>query len=592
MNILLLLVIGGICFWVGYRVYAMYVSRQMGVVDEAPTPAVRQTDGKDYVPTKTSVIFAHHYATIAGVGPIVGPTLAVVCGILPAVFWVILGGILFGAVHDFASLFVSTRQKGESMAAVTRSTLGNAGFYLFILFTIVMIILVTSAFLSLTAISLTSRPLLSELGLDTTQTILRTQETVQGTVGVIGGIASTSVIIITLMAPLLGYLLYKRGISTTLGYMVAAAVAMAAVLVGIRAPLTLDPTVWMVILSIYVMFAATIPVWVILQPRDFINSQILYLGLAALFFGTIIGGLKGISLGGVGQIPLLDVSQGVEKIGWIWPMLFIFIACGAISGFHALVGGGTTGKQVSKERDTRRVGYGAMLLESVLALLVIIALGVGLSKGSYIHTVWPEGAAGNPILGFALSVAGLMHSSFGLSMTLGSVLGILMVEGFAVTTLDSAVRLNCYLFEELWRGMSKNPAAIFKNRVFNASISVVVMFYLAYSQSYKAVWPIFGAANQLLAALTLISVSVWLFVRGLKSWYTIVPAAFMTVTTIASLIYKLFQEYLPKGMWTVVVVDILLLMLSIALIMLVAGKARQLVAVRRKATAGVAAELA
>ena len=163
MNILLLLAIGGVCFWIGYRVYAMYVSRQMGVVDEAPTPAVSQTDGKDYVPTKTSVIFAHHYATIAGVGPIVGPTLAVVCGILPAVFWVILGGILFGAVHDFSALFVSTRQRGESMAAVTRSTLGNAGFYLFILFTIVLILLVTSAFLSLTAISLTSRPLLSEL---------------------------------------------------------------------------------------------------------------------------------------------------------------------------------------------------------------------------------------------------------------------------------------------------------------------------------------------------------------------------------------------------------------------------------------------
>ncbi len=592
MNILLLLIAGGICFWVGYRVYARYVSRQMGLVNDAPTPAMEQSDGRDYVPTRTSVIFAHHYATIAGVGPIVGPTLAVICGILPAVFWVVLGGILFGAVHDFAALFVSTRQKGESMAAVTRSTLGNAGFYLFILFTILMILLVTSAFLSLTAISLTSKPLLSDLGLDASQTILRTQETDRGTVGIIGGIASTSVIIITAFAPFLGFLLYRKQIPTLHVYIISIAIAVGAILVGIRVPLTLQPTTWMIILSVYVMFAATIPVWIILQPRDFVNSQILYLGLIALFLATIVGGFKGISLGAGDHIPLLNIAQGVEKIGWIWPMLFIFIACGAISGFHALVGGGTTGKQVSKEGDTMRVGYGAMLLESLLALLVIIALGVGLSNSSYVNIVWPEGTAGNPILGFALSVAGLLNSSFGLSMTLGAVLGILMVEGFAITTLDSAVRLNCYLFEELWRGIFKNPAPILRNRVFNAAISVVIMFYLAYSQSYRAVWPVFGAANQLLAALTLISISVWLYVRGLKNWYTVIPAAFMTVTTIACLLYKLFTSYLPNGMWTVVVVDLLLLTLAIALVVLVIGKAKVLLVIRRDALIAVTTDSA
>jgi carbon starvation protein len=582
MNILLLLALGGICFLLGLRVYARYVSRQIGLVKDAPTPAVSQTDGRDYVPTKTYVIFAHHFSAIAGVGPIVGPTLAVVCGILPAVFWVVLGGVLFGAVHDFVALIVSTREKGQSIATITRSTLGETGFYLFIIFTILMILLVTSAFLSITSISLTSRPLLSDLNLTTTQTILRTQETPQGTVGIIGGIASTSVIIITLFAPFMGYLIYRKKIPTWQGYTIAIVAAIVSIFIGIRYPLQLQPTHWMIILSIYVTFAATLPVWLILQPRDLVNSQILYLGLAGLFFGTIVGGLKGMQVGAGDSLPLMNLHQGAQYIGWIYPMLFIFIACGAISGFHALVAGGTTGKQVSKEGDTKTVGYGAMILESLLAFLVIIAIGAGISQARYLQIVWPPNAAGNPVLGISLSVAKLVYDSFGIPMTLGSVLGILLVEGFAVTTLDCAVRLNCYLFEELWQGLFKNPAAILKSRVFNAAISVVIMFYLAYSQSYKAVWPVFGAANQLLAALTLISLTVWLYVRGMKSWFTVIPAVFMTITTIVCLIYKLFQEYLVKGMWTVAVVDMILLLLSIALVVLVIGKLKGLMAMRSK----------
>jgi len=592
MNILLLLALGGICFLVGIRVYSRYISRQLNVVENAPTPAVSQTDGKDYVPTKTYVVFAHHFSAIAGVGPIVGPTLAVVCGILPAVFWVVIGGVLFGAVHDFVALVVSTREKGESMATVTRSTLGEFGFYLFILFTILMILLVTSAFLSLTAISLTSRPLLTDLNLTGTQTILRTQETPQGTVGIIGGIASTSVIVITLFAPFMGYLLYQKKVPTWQGYAVAIAAAVGSIIIGIGYPLQLQPTHWMLILTVYVTFAATLPVWLILQPRDLVNTQILYLGLAALFFGAIIGGFKGMNVGTGDSIPLLNLHQGAQYLGWIWPMLFIFVACGAISGFHALVAGGTTGKQVSREGDTRTVGYGAMILESMLAFLVIIALGAGISHARYLQIVWPVGAAGNPVLGFSLSVASLMYNSFGIPMTLGSVLGILLVEGFAVTTLDCAVRLNCYLLEEFWRGLFKRTVPLLSSRLFNAGISVAVMFYLAYSQSYKSVWPVFGAANQLLAALTLISLTVWLYVRGLKSWFTIVPAVFMTITTIVSLVYKLFQEYLARGMWTVAVVDVLLLLLSVALIVLVVGKARQLIAVRRKVVAKMISELA
>lgn len=562
MNVLVYLIGAVILYAVAYKVYGRYLSRALGVEPNRPTPATEINDGRDYVPTRPSVLFAHHYATIAGAGPIVGPVLGILYGIGPAWLWVVLGAIFFGGVHDFVSLFASIRNRGSSMAEIARKALGPTGFLLFISFTIILIILVTSAFLSLTAISLTSLMPLTDFGLDESQTMLRTVTEGGITKGVIGGIASTSVIVITLMAPLLGFLVVKRGIRTWQAYIIAAIICFFSIWVGFQLPVTMSPVWWMVTIAIYTMFSCQAPVWFILQPRDFVNVQILYAGMLFLIVGVVIAGLGGAVI----QYPVSNMAVGAEKMGPMWPFLFITIACGAISGFHSLVSGGTSSKQLSKESQARAIGYGGMLLEGTLAVLVLVAIGSSLGYADYMRIAWPAQGAGNPVLAFALSMGHLLNNSLGISLAFGSVIGILIVEGFLITTLDSAVRLNRYLFEEFWKTIFTKPPAITRTFWFNSGLSVVFMLLLAWNQGYKLIWPVFGATNQLLAALTLISVTVWLHRRNQKTWYTLLPAVVMMATTIVALTYYLIVNYLPSNNYLMVVTDCILLALALGVL--------------------------
>ncbi len=579
MNVLILLSGAMVCFLMAFRFYGRFVARAIGEDKNRPTPAVEINDGKDYVPTRPSVLFAHHYSTIAGAGPIVGPTLGILYGIGPAWLWVVIGAIFFGAVHDFTALFASVRERGCSMAEIARKALGPTGFLLFIVFTIILIILVTSAFLSLTAISLTSTMPLADFGLDESQTLLRTEVINGQTYGVIGGIASTSVIVITLMAPLLGYLVTKRSIKTWLAYAIAAVICFGSVWVGFDLPLQLAPTYWMMVIAVYTLFSCQAPVWLILQPRDFVNVQILYAGMVIMFTAVVIGGLNGLSI----DYPISNVAVGSAKMGPVWPFLFITIACGAISGFHSLVAGGTSSKQLSSESQARTIGYGGMLLEGLLAILVLIAISSSLSYSDYMSIAWPEIGKGNPILAFALSVGHLLENTVGISLALGSVIGILVVEGFLITTLDSAVRLNRYLFEELWLTLFSTPPAIFRKFWFNSGLAVFFMLLLAWNQGYKLIWPVFGATNQLLAALTLISVTVWLYRAGKRSWFTLVPALVMLATTVAALTYYLIVRYLPSGNLLMVTTDLILLALAVG-VMFLSAKAFMRSSVKRGAS--------
>ena len=564
MNVLIYVVVALICYLLGYRFYARFVARSLGEEADRSTPAVEFNDGKDFVPTRASVLFAHHFSTIAGAGPIVGPTLGILYGVGPAWLWVVFGAIFFGAVHDFVALFASIREKGNSMAEIARKSLGPTGFLLFIIFTIILIILVTSAFLSLTAISLTSLWPLDKLGLDESQTLLRTKVVDGQTCGVIGGIASMSVIVITAMAPFLGFLVVKRNIKTWLAFVIAAGICFFSIYFGFLYPVALLPLYWMILISIYTLFACQLPVWVILQPRDFVNVQILYFGLAAMFVGVVIAGFNGLTV----TYPLTNLAVGQAKMGPIWPFLFITIACGAISGFHALVAGGTSSKQLEREPQAKKIGYGGMLLESLLAVLVLTVIGSSISYGDYLNIAWPEVGKGNPILAFALAMGHLLHNSLGFTLSFGTVIGILIVEGFLITTLDSAVRLNRYLFEELWQTVFKDPPVIMKKFWFNSGLAVVLMFLLAYYNGYKLIWPLFGSTNQLLAALTLIAVSVWLHIAGKNNWYTLVPALVMMLTTIASLFYSLFEKYLPSHNIILTVTNIILLGLAFGVLYL------------------------
>ncbi|UCD86174.1 MAG: carbon starvation protein A [Deltaproteobacteria bacterium] len=566
MNVAWIIIIAIPLFYLAYRFYARYIARIFQEDDRNDTPAVSINDGVDYVPTKPLVLFGHHFSSIAGGGPIIGPTVGMIFGFIPVWLWVVLGSIFIGAVHDFAALFASVREKGRSMAEVAERTLGKSGFLLFIGFTIIMLLMVSSAFLGLTATALTSLVPLKVMGLESSQTLLKT-ELVEGVVNArIGGIASTSVIIITLFAPLLGFLLYRKGMSAVLAAIFAVIICLLSIHIGISYPVSIDPKWWMVILSFYTLVAAGIPVWIILQPRDFTNSFLLYGGIAALLVGTIAAGIKGVSF----NAPAFNIAEGNQRLGLIFPILFITVACGAISGFHALVAGGTTSKQLSREGNAKRIAYGGMLMEAILALGVLIAVGCGFAFKDYMDIVFPTspGVKSNPVLAFALGMGGLMHKGLSIPNYYGAIFGILLVEGFVVTTLDTSIRLNRYLFEELWMVVFKNPPKIFRTYIFNSFICVVLMFLLGYYNTFLLIWPVFGSANQLLAALTLIAITVWLIFKGRRYLFALLPAVFMMVTTLYSLVYLLGQKYLPGRNYMLISADLLLIILALGVVWL------------------------
>jgi carbon starvation protein len=550
-------------FWVAYRFYAGWISKVFNENDSTPTPSVRINDNRDYIPTNPLILFGHHFATIAGAGPIIGPTVAVVFGYMPVWLWVVFGTVFIGAVQDYTTLFVSIREKGRSMAEVAHGTLGRLGFFLFIFFTIIMLLLVTSAFLGLTTVSLTSLVPLDSLRISEGG-ILKTIIKDGQEMAKIGGIASTSVIVLTFISPLIGFMLYIKQISVKIIVPFAAVVGILSIGIGLMFPLTIDPKAWMIILTIYVILASGLPVWLILQPRDFMNSFLLYIGMAILLVGVVGGIFSGVQF----NAPAFNIAGGESQLGLIWPFLFITVACGAISGFHSLATGGTTAKQLKLESHAKKIGYGGMILESILAVLVIITITCGLDFNTEFIPIVFDKIAPNPILAFSLAMGKMLNNALGVPVAVGTVTGILMVEGFVITTLDTAVRLNRYLFEELWAILLKNPPRILKSYIFNSVLAAGLMLALCYTNTFKYLWPIFGATNQLLAALALIVVAVWLGVRRKPSLFALIPAGFMMVTTIAALWNLLFNQYLPNEKYILSAAAILMMALSVGVIAL------------------------
>ena len=564
MNPIFILLISIACLLLAGRFYARLISRTIGIDSKRTTPAVEMDDNRDYVPTATPIVFAHHFAAIAGAGPIIGPVMALIYGWGPAWLWILIGGIFFGAVHDFSALFVSVREGGKSIAEVARKSLGTAGFVMVISFTIVMLILVNATFLNASATALTSIIDSAQIGLDKGQTFFRWADEAGGKV-VIGGIASMSVIIITIFAPLVGYLYIKRHVSILKCSLFAILICCVSVVVGFFVPVSLNPSRWMILITLYTVVAAGVPVWLFLQSRDFINVHLLYIGLGLLFVGVFASGLRGVEI----RFPASNVQEGISHLGFIWPGLFITIACGAISGFHALCAGGTTSKQIKSEKAIHKVGYYGMLLESFLALCVVISVIMSIDMHQYRELVLPVAGSkfqSNPILAFALAMGRTLHSGLGLPLSFGILFGMLLLEGFIVTSLDTAVRLNRYLFEELWRVIFKNPPKILGHYWVNSGLAAGLMFGLAYNNTVNNIWAIFGTTNQLLAALTLIIVSFWLLSKRKNVWFTAIPAMFMIVTTISMLVILLVSRFIPQGNITLIISDLILLGLSSGII--------------------------
>jgi carbon starvation protein len=568
MNIAVAMLLSIVGLTIGFFTWGKYVARKSGINPNLPTPAVRINDGVDYVPTKPIVLLGHHYASIAAAGPIIGPILALIYGFVPAWLWLMLGVIFVGAVHDFSALFVSVRENGRSIAHIAKKTLGNTGFALFLSFAILLIMLVNAAFLQLTAIALTSTYPISKLGLPPDQTLLKTTIVKGEIYGKIGGIASTSVIIITIFAPLVGYLLYKKHIKTYIASLIALSIVLISVMIGLEFPVSLNPQVWMVIILVYSFIASWIPVWIILQPRDFTNVHFLYIGLAMMVLGLIGSGFAGIKI----QAPAFNInSLSMEALGPIWPFLFVTIACGAVSGAHSLIATGTTSKQLSNEKYAHLIGYGAMLLESLLGISVLLVMLSAVDFEHYKELVWPVENGhlkqGNAPLAFAVSVGKTLNNGLGIPIYFGTIFGILMLEGFLITTIDTLFRLMRYFFEELWNVLFVKKPAFLESRMFNVLLGIILTAILSFTNGYQKIWPIFGSANQLLAALTLVAVTAWFAQKSIKAYFAAIPAGFMIITTMASLSI-LLKRYIESRNLTLTITDILLLSLASGVIIL------------------------
>jgi carbon starvation protein len=568
MNIAVAMLLSIVGLTIGFFTWGKYVARKSGINPNLPTPAVRINDGVDYVPTKPIVLLGHHYASIAAAGPIIGPILALIYGFVPAWLWLMLGVIFVGAVHDFSALFVSVRENGRSIAHIAKKTLGNTGFALFLSFAILLIMLVNAAFLQLTAIALTSTYPISKLGLPPDQTLLKTTIVKGELYGKIGGIASTSVVIITIFAPLVGYLLYKKHIKTYIASLIALSIVLISVMIGLKFPVSLNPQVWMVIILVYSFIASWIPVWIILQPRDFANVHFLYIGLAMMVLGLIGSGFAGIKI----QAPAFNInSLSMEALGPIWPFLFVTIACGAVSGAHSLIATGTTSKQLSNEKYAHLIGYGAMLLESLLGISVLLVMLSAVDFEHYKELVWPVENGhlkqGNAPLAFAVSVGKTLNNGLGIPIYFGTIFGILMLEGFLITTIDTLFRLMRYFFEELWNVLFVKKPAFLESRMFNVLLGIILTAILSFTNGYQKIWPIFGSANQLLAALTLVAVTAWFAQKSIKAYFAAIPAGFMIITTMASLSI-LLKRYIESRNLTLTITDILLLSLASGVIVL------------------------
>ncbi len=543
MNGALLLIIGIVFFALAYVFYGRYLARLFGVDVTRPTPAHTQRDGVDYVPTRLPVLFGHHFASIAGAGPIVGPILAAYLGWGPVVLWVLFGCVFVGATHDFAALFLSIRHGGRSIGNVIEDQLGYTGRQLFLVFCWAALILVVAIFAILVAKTFVSTP----------------------------AVATASLLFIA-MAPVFGYLVYRKGLSVLVGSLIFVPPLFAFIWVGAKLPIDLvamglspehAQQAWLAVLLIYVAVASVVPVWILLQPRDYLNSYLLYamllMGILGIFVAAPHFNLPAFT-GWSATTP-----QG--GIGHLFPILYVTVACGACSGFHALVASGTTAKQLNSEADIKPIGYGAMLVEGLVALMAITSVAV-LSKADYLAVL----RSGSPVDAFAAGLAGFT-ARLGLGAEVGKTFFALAISAFLLTTLDTATRLARFCWQELFlprEGAAPATGApawqrIASHAVTATLIAVFVSGYLAYSGNAAQIWPVFGASNQLLAALTLLIVTLVLVRRRANFWIALVPMAFMSTITVWALIQLLKRYYGAPGGLALVLATAFLLVMAVIL---------------------------
>ena len=491
----------------GYQIYARWMARHVFRLDaEAITPAHALEDGYDYVPARKYVLFGHHYASIAGLAPMLGPAIAVIWGWVPAMFWVVFGTLFIGAVHDFGALVVSMRAQGKSIGKVAESIIGPRAKTLFHIIIFFLIALAMGVFVQVVA------QLFSQAYYP--QSVLPS--------ALLMGLAMA-----------MGWLFYRKGVPlgplTAIGF----ALTLGAVYLGavVAAP-DLSVERWSSLLLVYAFLASVLPVWLLLQPRDFLNSLLLYLGLASIFTGFFLLDPQFVA-------PAIDAHP--EGAPPLYPFVFIVIACGAVSGFHGLVSSGTTAKQIGTETDARFIGYGGMVGESLLGLSAVLACTAGfVSTEAWAHHY----ASWDVAKGLGTSMAAFINGSayflaeLGVPATIGQTFVALVAVSFALTTLDSATRLLRFNIEEIAETVR---VPLLGHRLVASFVAVAAIGFFAFYQidgrpAGLALWALFGTTNQILGGLTLLTVTLYLMQKKRNYWCTLVPMLFMLVTTIAAMV--------------------------------------------------------
>ena len=529
MNAVVILLVGIVILVLGYIFYGGWLAKQWGVDPKRTTPAHELEDGNDYVPAKAPVLMGHHFSSIAGAGPINGPIQAAVFGWVPVMLWVLIGGIFFGAVHDFGALFASVRNKGQSIGEVIAESIGSRAKKLFLTFSYLTLILVVAAFASIVA------------------NTFRATYTESGALDEVASAANASTAMISILfiviAIIFGMMVYRRNASLVVSTVVGVAAIVVCMVVGYNwHPIYLNGSTWMVIVGIYIAIASVTPVWILLQPRDYLSSFLLY-GMMIIAVVGIVGAHPTLSIPAfTGFIDKAEYGSGVS-LGSMFPALFVTIACGAISGFHSLVGSGTTAKQLDKESDAQPIAYGGMLIECALALISLCAVG-------YIWSEYVPNGITTPTAVFATGISRMCATIpflAGAEDVIYAML-ILAVSAFCLTSLDTATRLARYMFQEFWLepGQTWKDATGFKRVLTNPYVATLITVVLGIAlgmTGYAKIWALFGAANQLLAALGLLAVAAWLGTMGKNNKMFLFPMAFMLVVTIVSLCQTILTNF-------------------------------------------------
>lgn len=551
MNSLYLLLGGLVLLAAGYFIYGRWLEKVWGIDPSRRTPAHELRDGVDYVPSKAPVVLGHHFSSIAGAGPINGPIQAAVFGWLPCFLWIVIGGIFFGAVHDFGALFASLRNKGRSIGEVIAGSIGLRAKRLFVIFSFLTLILVVGAFASIVA--------------GTFNGFTRDAAGVL-TPNVVNGSTASISLLFMVLAVIFGLLVYRWEMPLGRATLLGIAGIVAVIAIGLRFPVFLGYDMWMILLGVYILLASVAPVWILLQPRDYLSSFLLY----AMMLAAVVG------IAAAHPVIELPAFTAFEVNGqYLFPVLFVTVACGAISGFHSLVASGTTAKQLDNERDARLVGFGSMLIESALGIASLIAVGYIFTQNGNSFTAQTPTQVLADGLSQMLACVGL-DSAEARRTTYGLI--ILAVSTFCLTSLDTATRLGRYMFQELWLAPGQSVKdvrgwrAVLTNKYVATVITVVLGMGLGFG-GYAKIWPLFGAANQLLAALALLAVACWLQNLARRSGMFLVPMFFMLLVTLSSLLLTIRDQGMRllagsggpvAGMQTVIAA--LLLLLSLVLV--------------------------